>query len=259
MILDIKKIYIIARYTLSELYKSRILVNTFLIGLGILLTTYVASEFSYGVPQKIALDFGVGITSLITVVISILMGVSLISKEIENRTLYMILSRPISRTTFIVGRILGMISLLITNILILNMISFSLYFYMGGVYSDLLVWTTVFSVLECSIVLSAVVFFSLITNNVLAVMNTVVLFIAGHSIATLSQLSFVKHTPELNVVVKGLSYVIPNFSKLNIKQYLIYRNSLSLEYLTSSFCYGLIYLIIIIISSTIIFNRKNLD
>ena len=116
--IDLKKIYTIAYYTFSEIIKSRILINVAILGLGLMILTYVAFSFTYGEASRVALDFGLGMLSLSSVGIAIFIGVGLLSKEIENRTVYMIISRPVPRYCFILGKILGLMGILILNILL---------------------------------------------------------------------------------------------------------------------------------------------
>jgi len=68
------KSLIIAAYTFKELLKSKILLNVFFIGLGLMLVTYVATEFTYGVPERVALDFGLGMLSISSLAISLFLG-----------------------------------------------------------------------------------------------------------------------------------------------------------------------------------------
>ena len=91
------KSLIVAYYTFKEILKSKILLNVFFVGLGLMLVTYVATEFTFGVPERVAVDFGLGMLSLSSLAISLFLGVGLLSKEIESRTVYMIISRPVPR------------------------------------------------------------------------------------------------------------------------------------------------------------------
>src|SRR4051812_6786124 len=101
------KTFIISYYTFKEILKSKILVNVFFVGLALMGITYVATEFTYGVPEKIAIDFGLGTLSFSSLGISLFLGVGLLSKEIESRTLYMVISRSVPRYAFILGKIAG--------------------------------------------------------------------------------------------------------------------------------------------------------
>src|SRR5690606_26795267 len=118
--------------------KSKILYNILFLGIGLLVVTYIAQQFTYGAPSRVALDFGIGVLSLSSVGIAIFMGVGLLSKEIENRTVYMIISRPVKRSSFVLGRILGLNFILLLNILILAALTLMVYFFTGGVIQPLI-------------------------------------------------------------------------------------------------------------------------
>ena len=105
----------IAKYTFIEVYRSKIMLGIVFLAIAMMMMTIVASVFAYGAPEKVALDFAIGMMSIANLLIAIFLGVTLVSKEIESRTLYMVLSRPISRFAFLVGKIGGLSSVLIIN------------------------------------------------------------------------------------------------------------------------------------------------
>ena len=123
---------VVSKYTFLEIYKSKVMINVLFLGLALVVLSYVASEFTYGVPQKIALEFGLGIVTISSVAIAIFMGSTLLSSEISNRTAYLVLSRPISRQSFILGKFLGMGLILFIDIFILGLLTFILYATLGG-------------------------------------------------------------------------------------------------------------------------------
>jgi ABC-2 type transport system permease protein len=139
--LSAKKMNIVAKNTFIELYKSKILLNVLFLGAALLLVTFVAYQFTYGEPERIALDFGLSTLSLSSVGIALFLGVSLISKELESRTVYMVISRPVKRTEFILGKIIGFLSILVLNIMILALLTLSVFLFSGGSYDGLITWT----------------------------------------------------------------------------------------------------------------------
>ena len=259
MMNDLKKTATIARYTFAEIYKSKIMINIILIGLGILLVSFIATEFTYGVPARIALDFGMGSLSLVSICIAIFMGVTIISKEVDSRTIYMVISRPVSRTSFLMGRIIGMGGILFINVLVLGFFTLLMFLKLNGEFSTLIFWSLVFSFFESFLVLLIVVFFSLVTNNVLAIMYSLVLLILGHAINDTLMISLVKNNDILSFLVKSYSVIFPNFSKINIKDFLLYKQSLPSEYTWMALIYAIIYSMMISILSILIFKRKNLN
>ena len=176
------KIRTIAFYTFKELLKSKILLNVFFVGLGLMVVTFVATEFTYGVPERVALDFGLGMLSISSLAISLFLGVGLISKEIESRTVYMVISRPVPRYAFILGKILGLMGIQAINVLILTAMTVISTYSLGGEISSLFGWAVVFMFLESLLLLLIVVLVSLLTNTVLAVLLSLVVLVLGHAI-----------------------------------------------------------------------------
>lgn len=256
---DLKKITIISRYTFLELYKSRILVNVVLLGIGLLAICFVAAEFTYGVPQKVALDFGLGMLSISGVGIAIFMGVNLLAKELEYRTVYMILSRPLRRIDFLIGRIFGMIGILFVNLLVLAVLTVSIYLLLGGTLDLLILWAILFSFLESVIILLFVVLASMITNTVLAVIAAISIEVLGHAVTDPSVLHFAYGNKIIIYTVKFYSFFFPDFSKLNLKDYVLYQQTISPNILFGGLAYGICYGIILLLISAYIFERRNLD
>lgn len=250
---------IIASYTFKEFLKSKILLNTFFLGFALLILTFVAQQFTFGEPSRIALDFGIGVLSLSTIGIAIFMGVGLISKEIEQRTVYMVISRPVTRANFIFGRLLGLCAILIVNMFILSLFTLSLYFFIDGKFSPMIFWTLVFIALEALIILLIVSLFSLLTSNAMSVMMTVIVFLCGHAINEAQITSFTQSRPELQWVLNLYQYILPALYKLNFKDYLLYQQNITSAQLITGLGYGVSYSLTILILIILIFNKKNLD
>ncbi|MEE2670614.1 MAG: ABC transporter permease subunit [Bdellovibrionota bacterium] len=250
---------IIARYTMLEILKSKILYNVLFLGIGLLVITYVAYSFTYGEPSRVALDFGLGCLSLSSVAIAVFIGVGILSTEIESRTVYMIISRPVPRYSFILGKYLGLSAVLAINVILLSLITLSMFFAIGGEYNSLIPWAVAFTYLESLLVLAIVGTFSLLSGKIMSVMYTIAIYVLGHGISTALETSFVKKRAVLESFLDAYHFVLPAFYKISIREYVIYQSDLSSGYLFSNLAYGVIYTLGLILISTFIFNRKNLD
>lgn len=259
MVDQIYKTWIISKYTFVEIYKSKIMTNVVILGFALALISYVAAEFTYGVPGKVALDFGLGLLTLSSVGISIFLGSSLIAKELEGRTIYMTLSRPVLRFSFLLGRVLGMLGILVLNIGLLGFITFLCYYFYGGTYEALIGWSLVFSFFEAAIILLVVIVFSLITNSIMSVIYSLVLYIVGHALNETLTLTPVTSSHFLTNLIKAYGSVFPDFSKYNIKKYVLYSQHLSSDYLWGTLIYGSVYLLLLTLLAGFIFSRKSLD
>lgn len=249
----------VAKYTFSEIYRSKILISLLFLAFGLLVLCYVASEFGYGAPDKIALDVGLGIMSLSNVVISLLIGSTLIGKEIEQKTLYMILSKPISRASFLMGKITGLSTILLLNTLLLGITSVGLFLFYEGQFSNLILWTWWFSFLESLIVLFFAILFSLITNTTLTVLFTIVVYTVGHALNETSKIIFLKTSEVTSKIIETCFYIIPNFYRLNLKDLVLYKQSVPTDYLVFTQGYALLYLVGLTFFVIVLFNNKNLD
>lgn len=249
----------VTKYTFLEVYRSKIMISIIFLALGLIIISYVASEFAYGAPAKIALDVGLGIMSVSNLIISIFIGSTLLSKEIDQRTLYMILSRPISRVSFLFGKICGLSMVLLINSIVLGSLSVLLFIYFEGTFQNLFVWTIYFSFIEAFTVLVFAILFSLITNVTLSVVYTIIIFIIGHAINETSKILFLKVTPVLKNLLELGSVLLPNFYRLNLKDYVLYQQDVSASYLIDTHLYILLYLIALLVATSIVFKNKNLD
>jgi ABC-type transport system involved in multi-copper enzyme maturation permease subunit len=253
------KILTIAHYTFRELYKSKILLNVFFVGLGLVIVTFVATEFTYGVPERIALDFGLGMLSLSSLAISLFLGANLLSKEIDSRTVYMVISRPVPRYAFILGKLMGLLGIQVLNVLVLSGLTLVSTAYLGGELSSILFWTIGFTLLESLLLLLCVVLISLLANTILSVLFSVVLLVLGHAVKETQGLSFVENRQVFRILLDSYHFVLPAFHKLNLKDYVIYNKSLPLSYLLPNVAYGVIYSLGLLCLIVFLFQRKNLD
>lgn len=249
----------VSLYTLKELIKSKLLYYVFLLSIFFAIITYIASEFTFATPARVALDVGIGLISLVSIGISIFLGVSLIAKEIDQRTIYMVLTRPISRSSFLIGRILGMLLFLVLVHFILGISSLGIFFYFGGKFNDLIFWVFLFNYFESIIVLLIVILFSLISNSTISVVNTFIILISGHVISDTKILTFVQYRSSLKSFLEAMSYVLPNFYKMNLKGFLLYDKQIALSYNLSVLTYAIFYSVFLLAISSFIFSKKNLD
>jgi ABC-type transport system involved in multi-copper enzyme maturation permease subunit len=253
------KINLIAYHTMKEILKSKILINVSFIGVLLVLASYVASEFTYGVPERVALDVGLGMLWFSSVGIAIFVGSSLISKEIESRTVYMIISRPVPRYVFILGKLLGLLFVLMINIALLSLVTIGIAVFLGGKIDNLVLWALLYNSTEVLIVMLIVVLFSLITNTVISVLATIGLLFSGHFIHETQLINFAKNSEVFSSVLKFYHYILPGFYKLNLKDFVLYKQTLPLSYLSINLFYGLTYSCFLIFLILYVFNKKNLD
>lgn len=256
---SLKNIYIIALMSLKQLLQSKLLYSAFVISLFILLLVYISYQFTFGVPGRVALEVGLGLMSLASNALSLYMGLTLISSEKKNRTLYMILSRPVSRWSYLAGKIKGGATFLLIYLLILTFfISTSLYFLKISISFDYLI-TLFFMYLEGVLILMMTLCFSLFLTTSLAFIMSVIFLMAGHSLGDLLSISIVRENALLASCLNLFDSIIPNFYRFNLKDHLFYNAFPDTQTIWYNFWYGLIYIVLFYLLSSMIFKKLNLD
>ena len=254
-----KKILIVARYTFSEAVKSKILLNIIFIGLAFLVSSYVASEITFGAPEKTSLDIGLGLTSIAVKIIALFYGVSIIQNEIETRSIYLVLSRPISKIEYFLGRVLGMSAILFVNVFLLGVISISLYLILDGNMSILIFWTIFFSFIESLLLLLIVVVCSLFSSKVLSILLGISTYICGYVAPTLLESNQFVTTGWFKSILKLVNTILPNFSRLNLKDFILYEQNISTNVLLASIGHAFLFIVIYLVLGSLLMKNKSLD
>jgi Cu-processing system permease protein len=172
----IKPVWALSKVTLRELLRDKLLYNTLLISFILLVVALLAAQVSIVRQDRILVDFGLTGLWLSNVVIAVLTGAAMIGKELDRRTISVILSRPISRHQFLIGKYLGLSWILVLNWLLLSGVFFLMVFVFASdaqmLWSKTLILSVFFALFQ-SLLLSAVaVFFSSFASTTVAVLLT---------------------------------------------------------------------------------------
>ncbi len=243
----------------KQLMQSKLLYSAFLISALILLLVYVSYQFTFGVPGRVALEVGLGLMSLATYALSLYMGLTLISSEKKNRTLYMVLSRPVSRFAYLAGKIKGGAFFLLVYLAILTFFISGSLFLLKISFSYSYLITVFFMYLEGVLILVMTLCFSLFLTTSLAFMMSLVFLLVGHSLGELLTISFVQENPSLLAVLKFFDAMVPNFYRFNLKDHLFYNAFPGSQTLMNNLFYGVIYIVLFYLLSSMLFKKLNLD
>jgi ABC-type transport system involved in multi-copper enzyme maturation permease subunit len=255
----LRPVSIVASYTLKELLKSKVLVSAVVMSFGIALLAWLASEFTFGVPARVALDVGLAALSVSGYGIAIFMGATLISREIESRTIYMVISRPISREAFLIGKMIGLTLFLAINLAVLAVAAIGVAWVLGLPPSWLVLCVFLASLLECVILMLVVVLLSLGSNTPLTVIFSVILLLAGHAIGETRNSLYVQLRPALAKVLDFFHYIFPGFYKFNLKDLVIYQLAPPAGWLSSMFSYGLCYATFLAVLICLAIRKKDFN
>ncbi|HNA26746.1 MAG: ABC transporter permease subunit [Nitrospira sp.] len=248
---------VIAVNAFRESLRDKILYNLvlfagLLIGLSVLLADLSITEH-----HKVIADMGLAAINLIGVIIAIFVGISLVNKEIERRTIYTIMARPISRTFFILGKYLGLALTLFVNLAImLAVFLLTLWLYHVPVERSLFQAVELIFV-EILVVTAIALFFSTFTSTTLSAIFTLGLYVIGHLTSDLRSMVVNSENGTVKTVVDLFYYLCPNLEMLNIKGQAAVGIVVAPEYLVLASLYGLLYAGVLLTGACLVFHQRD--
>ena len=249
----------VARFTIKDLIRSKIMWNIPVLGILLLIITYVAREFTYGVPARVVTNFGMAALTISVYGISFFAGVTLIRSEAESRTVYLIFSRPVSRAQFMLGKISGVSVFLGINVIALSFISLAILYWVGGVINSQVMIAMGFVLLEAILLLVMIVFLSMISNLALTLIFGVILLVGGHAVSVTHDIVWLQQFELISTALDYYHWLLPAFYKLNFKNYAIYVLSFPFERLWGALAYWLSYTTALLIFSCVVIRGKDFD
>jgi ABC-type transport system involved in multi-copper enzyme maturation permease subunit len=247
----------IARNTFREAVRDRVLYNLVLFVLLLTGCAVFLGELSAAQGAKIIVDMGLSAILLFGVFIAVFVGVGLVYKEIERRTIYAIFSKPVGRGEFLVGKYLGLCLTLAVNVSVMGAgVSLALLYVRGG-YDPLVlnIWPAVALVyVELMIVVAVALLFSSFSTPALSALLTFFVFVIGHFSADLKGLAA---QGGARLLFAALYYALPNLSNYAYITAASHGQTPTTENFFGAILYGLVYIAVLLAASTLIFKRRN--
>jgi ABC-type transport system involved in multi-copper enzyme maturation permease subunit len=252
------RILTIARNTFREAVRDRVLYNLVLFVLLITGSAIFLGELTAGQEARTIVDFGLGAMLVFGVFISIFVGVSLVSKEIERRTVFAIFSKPIGRSEFIIGKYLGLCLTLLVNVVIMGAGVSLAILYVGGGNLALTIWGAIFLIFcELAILTAVAILFSSFSSPALSALLTFFIFIIGNFTESLRTFAANLGSQFTKLFFEVLYYLLPNLSFYSFRVNAAHGDVPSPVLLGGAFLYAVVYITVVLIITVFIFNRRN--
>jgi len=254
------RIAYIASNTFREAVRDRVLYN--LIAFALLLSgaAILVGQISIEIEKLVVINLGLTAVSLFGVVIAIFIGIGLVSKEIDKRTLYTVLSRPVRRWEFIIGKFCGLAGTLVVNAFFMAVGVFAALFYVSHkfVRADALILVALyFIVLEFLIVCSVALLFSSFSSPLLSAVFTFSLFVIGSFAEDLRNFAGMAHGVS-RWLATGAAYLVPNFSAFNVITSIAHEQPVAAQLILQNTLYALFYAAMALSGAILIFEHRNL-
>jgi ABC-type transport system involved in multi-copper enzyme maturation permease subunit len=254
------RITAIAYNTFREAVRDRVLYNLVFFVLLLVAMAPLFGQISVGVQRVLLVNLSLSAISIFGTVISIFVGISLVSKEIEKRTLYPVLSRPVGRGEFIVGKYFGLAGTLFVNTAAMTTGFYFALFLMMRQFTradaNILI-AIYFILLQFFVVIGLALLFSSFSTPLLSSLFALSMFVAGTFAGDLRAFADLTHGPQKWLAIMT-SYLIPNLASLNVITQVSHDQFIPARLVAYNTTYSLFYAAATVSGALLIFSRRDL-
>lgn len=252
-----RRIAVIALNTFRENLRDKILYNLLFFALLLMGGSVLLADLTIMEHRRIVTDMGLATMNLAGVIIAAFVGIGLVGKEIERRTVYTILARPISRTQFIIGKYLGLVLTLLVNVTVmLAVFLMTLWMYKTPLHAALFQAVGLIFV-ELLLVTALALFFSTFSTTTLSAIMTLGFYVVGHLTTDLKGLGENSQHAAVQAVVTWLYYLCPNLDVLNVKGQASANGIVDMSYVAVASLYGLLYAALLLTAACAVFRNRD--
>jgi ABC-type transport system involved in multi-copper enzyme maturation permease subunit len=257
--MNFSRAFVLATNVFQEVVRDRILYIIGLYGFLVAAAMRLLPEFAASTEDKMLPDFGLAAMSAIGTIVAIFVGTSLVNKEIEKRTILMLIAKPVSRSEFIAGKFLGLSAVLTVLVATMTAIFLGCMQLAKVSYSlQSIALASVFLLLQLCLLGAVAITMGVFTSSLLATALTFGVYLMGNITQDLLKLGSLSSNLGIERLTQALYLILPDLSRLDLKNEAVYGlqalpNSTTL--LTSA-GYSVVYSIMLLAISILIFSKR---
>ena len=264
------RIGLVAWHVLKQNVRDRVLYSIAVFALLLVAASLVISQLTAGQDLKMIKDLGLAAIELAGLLMSVFVGVSLVSQEIDRRSIFNVLSKPLPRWEFIVGKYAGLVLTLGLNVAALTAVLYLMLFWMGATASDAvrLSWeapatdprllaAVLLIAAEIALLTAIALFFSTFSSSaMLSAVLTVGLFVAGLESDALRHFTQTVDAPFGGRAIAAVGWLVPAFSVFNVKTEVVHGLPLTAGRIWFPLTYAVVYSAVAIGAAVLVFSRR---
>lgn len=256
-----RNVQTVAANTFREAVRDHVLYNLVLFALLMIGAAILVGQISIGIERDVIVSLGLTSISVIGILIAVFLGVALVSKEMDKRTLYALLAKPVERWEFLLGKFFGLVMTLTVNTAAM---AAGLYIALWSVQrswrpSDIYILAAVYLILlKLALIVALALLFSCFTTPFLAILFTAGIYAAGLLAGDLRTVHGVKLDPGTLRLMRGISYVLPNFENFNVMGAVVHGRDVPSAILWQTTLYAILYVALVLAGAALAFSRRNL-
>ena len=252
---------IVAVNTFREAVRDRVLYNLIFFALMMMGAAVIVGGVSIGIERDVIINLGLTAISLFGIVMAIFIGVGLVYKEIEKRTLYSLLAKPVQRWQFLVGKVGGLLLTLVVNTALMALGLGLALLYVARKFEpgDRTILVAVyFILLELALITSLALLFSCFSSPMLSTLYTLGIYVAGVFSPDIRDIGLVTSNPTVKATAQILYYILPNFHNFNLISAAVHQETIPFALIWQNTLYAALYVIVVLIVAAAIFSGRDL-
>jgi ABC-type transport system involved in multi-copper enzyme maturation permease subunit len=253
------RILAIAANTFRETIRNKILYAILAFALFVIGLTFFLADLSVGDFARVIANIGLGCIHVFGVVMAVFLGITLVSQEVEKKTVYLILSKPVPRWEFVVGKTAGLSMTLALTTLAMAVVLFLVHsgYRLGGKTEAGIFIASAGIYMELILLVCLASFFSTFTTPVLSAIFTLSMFVIGHVTGNLLAFGSLSESAAVRGASMGLYYLLPNLEIFNWKNDVVYGGARSLSVVPPAAAYLGAYGAAVLVLACLLFSRKD--
>jgi ABC-type transport system involved in multi-copper enzyme maturation permease subunit len=260
----------IAVNVFRESVRDKVLYNLVLFAVVLTAASYLIGQLTAGQDVKIIKDLGLSATSIFGLFIAVFIGIGLVSKEVERRSIYALLAKPIHRYQLVIGKYCGLMLTLAVNVAVMAAAIYVVLAYMvwsvpasvqsawdAPALDPALLKAVTLIFVELMLVTAVALCFSTFSTPMLSAAFTFGLYIVGHFSGDLRNVQQVVDSPAAARLARGLYWVLPNLAQFDIKADVVHGAHVPLGYMAIAVAYAAMYIGVLLAIAVLVFSRRD--
>jgi ABC-type transport system involved in multi-copper enzyme maturation permease subunit len=252
---------VVAVNTFREAVRDRVLYNLIFFALLMIGAAILVGEISIGVDEMVIINLGLSAISIFGIIMAIFIGVGLVYKEMEKRTLYSLLAKPLRRWEFLFGKFAGLLLTLAVNTSLMTLGLAGTLYYVRHRFerSDAAILVAVyFILLELALITALALFFSCFSSPMLSTLYTLGIYIAGVFAPDIKGASEYTQNPAIAAGARLVYYLLPNFHNFNLIAAAAHGETIPFTLIWHNTLYAALYVMLILVAASAVFSGRNL-
>ena len=264
-----KVIGLVAVNVFKESVRDKVLYSIVAFAVILISASFLIGQLTAGQDIKIIKDLGLASISIFGLLIAIFIGIGLVWKEVEKRSIYTLLPKPMRRQDFLLGKYCGLVLTLVINIAVMTAAFYVVLELMQRLEPGIdaasaapaidpaMLKAIALIIVELMLVTAIALLFSTFSSPFLSALLTAGLWVAGHFNTDLRNFGAVIESPMLARLTRAAYYVLPNFAAFDVKSQVVHAQAVPASYLGLTALYGLTYIALVLVAASLIFSRRD--